>query len=144
MNSALFSLKACRRGEVGAREDPPARNIATAAVSRRVKSDDLSFLGHLARACKSKSIFWHQLVQRARNNSRLRNIERAAPARFTRHPGRIILKSRDCTLSSSPSGSSPPSVVVAAASRPAARNRNRQLGQSMPNVRRDCEVGTFY
>lgn len=50
------------------------------------------------------------------------------------------MKSRGCTLSSSPSGSSPSVVVAAAtaavaASRPAARNRNRQLGQSMPNVR---------
>lgn len=59
------------------------------------------------------------------------------------------MKSRGCTSSSSPSGSSP-SVVVAAASRPAARNRNRQLGQSMPNVRhhssrhvRDFFISTY-
>lgn len=80
MNSALFPLKACRQGERGARGSSSAKypRIAVAG-SQQVKSD-LSFLGHLARACKSKSIFRHQLVQRARNNSRLRNIE-CAPRR---------------------------------------------------------------
>lgn len=46
------------------------------------------------------------------------------------HPGRIILKSRGLHVVVIGS-----SVVVAVASRPAARNRNRQLGQPMSNVR---------
>lgn len=52
------------------------------------------------------------------------------PALTCCHPGRIILKSRGLHVVVIGS-----SVVVAVASRPAARNRNRQLGQPMSNVR---------
>lgn len=109
----------------------------------------ISFLGHLARACKSKSIFRHQPVQRTRNNSRLRNIERARAGTLYAPPGENNIEITGLH------------VVIAvgvvavgsrrrAASRPTARNRNRQLGQSMPNVRhhsswhvRDFSVPTY-